>query len=153
MREACKNYALSHTCCISLSETGKNFKAEWKISSIWPLLMLVSFDWLVQSSSVYKSLWHHGFYLVTQFVHMYVQNRHTIKKACEKLSTYRHTSVTNIKTCMLELLQVANFFKKNRETLSAPISFCGNFCSEHASRKKSILGCTPYHCHLTIFPP
>ena len=75
-----------------------------------------------------ECLWeqqHHGLLVARYFICKYVQNRHCMEKACEKIRTYTyhlHTLVTNNKKSMLEVLQPADFSKNTKDTLSVPIS-------------------------------
>jgi hypothetical protein len=62
-----------------------------KTSSMWSLLVVTILGLFgVGSKSLYK-LQHHGLFVATHFMWKYVQNRHTMEKACKKLSTYIHT--------------------------------------------------------------
>ena len=63
-----------------------------RFSSTLSLLMVSLFGLVCVVLKCLKELQQHGLLVATHFISTYVQYRHTMKKACEKISTYLHTA-------------------------------------------------------------
>ena len=71
--------------------TWPNEQCEWQNPSTWSLLMISFLGLVCVVLKCLKELQQHGLLVATHFISTYVQYRHTMKKACEKISTYLHT--------------------------------------------------------------
>ena len=71
--------------------TWPNEQCEWQNPSTWSLLMVSLLGLVCVVLKCLKELQQHGLLVATHFISTYVEYRHTMKKACEKISTYLHT--------------------------------------------------------------
>ena len=98
-----------------------------------------------------KELQQHGLLVATHSISSYVQYRHTMKKACEKISTYLHTMYIPqslvIKHACQKCYKYPIFPKKFRDTLIEPIPPCQNtYFTVSASYKIAHFWGAPPYC-------
>ena len=73
---------------------------------------------------------HRGLFVAAHFICKDVKNKYTLEKACKKISTYLHTTYISChlqQNCMLEVLEVTDFFKQIGKLSVHPYLHAANF--------------------------